>query len=311
MPRAAAPIGGDPAKTTQACVPGRRRRGGPPVPDEEITRVLDAVRRSRGSLVDGYSTDFVRGVIGSAISREGVEDVRAFVDRLTVDRDCEERFLSSLWIGTTSFFRDPIAFHAIRRELGARLRAGQYPRIWVAGCSTGEEVYSLAIVLRDEGVLDRCRIYATDVNVRALDTARRGVYPSSTIREGTPRYHASGGRGSLCELYTSAGRGVTFDPSLRANVTFAVHDLGSDGRFQEFDLILCRNVLIWFGPKMRDRTLALLRASLKPDGTLVLGRRENPNDASAEPVFERVAGGTPLWRFAPGAGSAAMTAPPR
>ena len=283
----------------------RRRRSAPAIDADELAKVVAAVRRSHGVRIDGYSPEFLLELVAGAISREGVRDVETLVDRIGTESACGGRFLTSLWIGTTSLFRDPTVFRAIRRDVVPTLRVGQFARIWIAGCSTGEEVYSLAIVLRDAGLLEHCRIYATDVNVDALDVARRGTYPSAAIREAIPRYHLSGGRGTLCEIYTAARGRVVFDPALTANVTFAVHDLGADGRFQEFELILCRNVMIWFGQKLRDAALELLRTSLRPGGTLVLGRRESPHDSPVGLPFERVRAGGSLWRLPLPAGRSA------
>ena len=285
------------------------RHGAIEVDAVDLGRVADTVRRVSGAEIAGYAPEFFSSLVSAALSREGMLDVQALLDRFQAESGAVDRFLASLWLGTTSLFRDPGVFQAIRRDVAPILRSRRLARIWIAGCSTGEELYGLAIVLRDEGLLDRCRIHATDVNARALESARRGVYPSTALREGIPRYLASGGRGTLCEIYTAEQGMITFDPSLAANVTFARHDLGLDGPPGHFDLVLCRNVLIWFGTAMRDRALDTLRASLVPGGVLVLGRRETPRDSAVGAPFERLAPDASLWRLTSPPGGATDAEP--
>jgi chemotaxis protein methyltransferase CheR len=162
-------------------------------------------------------------------------------------------------------------------------------RIWHAGCSTGEEVYSVAILLREEGLYQRCRIYATDLNEGVLRRAQSGVLAAATMRENGRNFVAAGGRGSFSRWYTPSPEGAVLDPSLRENVVFAQHNLATDGSFQEFNLVLCRNVLIYFSRPLQDRVHQLLHASLVRFGFLALGSKETVRFSSTESRYQELA----------------------
>ncbi len=168
------------------------------------------------------------------------------------------------------------------------LRTYPFVRIWHAGCASGEEVYALAILLEEENLYDRARIYATDMNVDVLDRARRGIFPLARMREYTSSYLAAGGTRSFSEYYTAKYDGALFDPRLRRNVLFAHHNLATDGPFSEFNLILCRNVLIYFARPLKERVLSLFDESFASFGLLCLGRRESLRFTSADEQYEAI-----------------------
>jgi chemotaxis protein methyltransferase CheR len=186
-----------------------------------------------------------------------------------------ERLLLDLSISVTSMFRDPSFYLAFRTTVVPALRTYPFTRLWCAGCSTGEEVYSLAILLQEEGVYDRARIYATDINGQVLDAARAGVFPLDKMKQYTQNYIRSGGTREFSEYYVAAYEGARFSRSLTENVVFAQHNLAMDRSFNEFNLIVCRNVMIYFDKTLQDRVHELFFESLETFGVLALGHKES------------------------------------
>jgi len=183
--------------------------------------------------------------------------------------------LPQLTIGVSEMFRDPAFFRAIRENVVPVLKTFPRVTIWCAGCSTGEEVFSLAILLHEEGLLDRATIFATDINPSALRAAREGIYPADEMKENTRNYLASGGRSVFNTYYTADYGFAKMDKSLLKNVVFSEHNLATDGVFAECQLILCRNVLIYFDPILQNRALDLFMGSIHPSGFLGLGSKES------------------------------------
>jgi chemotaxis protein methyltransferase CheR len=196
-------------------------------------------------------------------------------DRLLHDPPCMERLLLDLSINVTSMFRDPSFYTAFRTSVVPALRTYPFTRIWCAGCSTGEEVYSLAILLHEEGLYERTRLYATDINERVLHTAREGVFPLAQMQQYTQNYIRGGGTGDFSQYYVAAYDSVRFARSLTENVVFAQHNLAMDRGFNEFNVIVCRNVMIYFDKALQDRVHGLFYESLATFGTLALGHKES------------------------------------
>ena len=189
-------------------------------------------------------------------------------------------------------FRDPTFYRLLRDRVLPLLRTYPLVRVWHAGCSTGEEVYSLAILLEEEGLYERCRIYATDMSSGALKRAEAGVLPLSAMRDNTANYQAAGGRGPFARFYKVHGQSAVLQASLRRNVVFAQHNLVTDQSFNEFNVVLCRNVLIYFNRALQERVHRLLYQSLGRFGFLGLGARENvrftPHERQYQDLGERV-----------------------
>lgn len=183
--------------------------------------------------------------------------------------------LQYLTIPVSEMFRDPLFFLALRQKVMPVLQTYPSLKIWIAGCSTGEEVYSLAILLREEGLLERSLIYATDINPVALDKARRGIFTLNSIKGHTANYQQAGGKQAFSDYYTAAYDAAIFDPSLCENVTFSDHSLATDSVFSETQLVLCRNVLIYFNKPLQNRALGLFHESLSHRGFLALGSKES------------------------------------
>ncbi|WP_305823773.1 CheR family methyltransferase [Massilia brevitalea] len=208
------------------------------------------------------------------------------------------QLLQYLTIPVSEMFRDPEYFAAIRSQVVPFLRTYPSLKIWVAGCSTGEEVYSLAILLHEEGLLERTMIYATDINPVSLDAARRGVFPLDRMRLFTENYQKSGGKRAFSDYYTAAYGGALFERMLVENVTFADHSLATDSVFSETHFVSCRNVMIYFNRRLQNRVLGLFHESLCHRGFLGLGSKESIDFSSYASRFEPLARRERLFRKA-------------
>ncbi len=240
----------------------------------EVDLLLEAVYRARGVDFRDYAGASLRRRIQNQMRVEKVETITRLLDKILHDGSCMERFVMGLSVTVSAMFRDPGFFRALREQVFPLLRTRPHIRIWQAGCSTGEEIYSLAIMLAEERLIDRCRIYATDINERVLEKAREGIYPLELMQKYTLNYIRAGGTRSFSEYYTAAYDSAIFKPALHQQVVFARHDLVTDGPFNEFNLILCRNVLIYFNRRLQDRVHQVLYDSLANFGVLGLGARE-------------------------------------
>lgn len=196
------------------------------------------------------------------------------------------QLLQYLTIPVSGMFRDPTFFLALRQQVLPVLQTYPSLKVWIAGCSTGEEVYSLAVLLKEEGLLERTLIYATDINPRALEKARQGIFSLDGIRAHTGNYQQAGGRRSFSDYYSAAYGAAIFDRSLVENVTFADHSLATDSVFSETQLVLCRNVLIYFNKPLQNRALGLFHESLSHRGFLGLGSKESIAFSSFAGRFE-------------------------
>jgi chemotaxis protein methyltransferase CheR len=230
------------------------------------------------------------------VHAEGLTTISALQDKLLHDPDCMERLLLDLSINVTAMFRDPAFYVAFREQVVPLLRTYPFTRIWVAGCSTGEEVYSLAILLQEEGAYDRTRIYATDINETVLDRARAGVFPLDKMREYTQNYIRAGGQRAFSEYYLAKYDGAQFQRSLVENVVFAQHNLVSDRSFNEFNVILCRNVMIYFDRTLQQRVHELFYDSLVTFGVLALGAKESIRFSPHEDAYEELDPNERLYR---------------
>lgn len=242
-----------------------------------------------------YSYDF-RDYAGSSQKRRVVQAVRAFdchsvselQARVLHDPELFMQLLQYLTIPVSEMFRDPSYYASLREEVIPILKTYPSLKVWVAGCSTGEEVYSLAILLREEGLLERTIIYATDINPQSLEKARKGVFPLDRIPLYAKNYQESGGKKDFAEYYTAAYNAALFDRSLCENVTFADHSLSTDSVFSETHLVTCRNVLIYFNRNLQDRALGLFHESLCHRGFLGLGSKESIDFSDYSQRFEPI-----------------------
>ncbi len=256
--------------------------------DLEVELLLEAVFRHHGIELREYAASSLRRRIWKAIRAEKVATVSGFLERILHDSGCMERFILALTVNVTEMFRDPDFFLAFRREVVPHLKTYPFFRIWSAGCSSGEEVNSLAIMLKEEGLLHRCRIYATDLNETVLNQARKGIYPLKQVEAYGEDYRLAGGNGALSDYYTAAYDHVLFHPELRKNVCYARHNLATDASFNEFQAILCRNVLIYFQKTLQERCHSLFYDSLARFGFLCLGSAESLKFSAHEKDYEEL-----------------------
>ncbi|MBK9292787.1 MAG: protein-glutamate O-methyltransferase CheR [Bacteroidetes bacterium] len=242
--------------------------------DLEIRLLLEAIAQVYGYDFRGYNQAHVRRRILNRVNTLGLKSVSQLQHKLLHEEHFIEILLRDLSINVTEMFRDPGFYNSMRKEVVPVLRTYPYIKVWHAGCSTGEEVYSFAILLQEEGLLNRAQIYATDFNPVVLETARKGIYPVSRIKEYTQNYQASGGLCSFSDYYIARYDSVIMDQSLRKNIVFAEHNLVTDNVFAEVHIIICRNVLIYFNKELQNRVLKLFTESLVKGGFLGLGSKE-------------------------------------
>jgi chemotaxis protein methyltransferase CheR len=274
--------------------PGQKGTGS--IEEIEIDLLLEAVYRLRGYDFRDYARVSLRRRIQNRMRVEKVDTITRLLDKLLHDASCMERFVLGLSVNVSAMFRDPGFFRAMRKHVLPLLRTWPCIRIWQAGCSRGEEVYSLAIMLDEDGLISRCRIYATDINESALQQAREGIYPLELMQGCTQNYIQAGGTRSFSEYYTAAYDNAIFTPALRDHVVFAKHNLVTDGPFNEFSLILCRNVLIYFNRALQDRVHRLLYDSLANFGVLGVGAKETLSLTALEDRYEQLAAPHRLYR---------------
>lgn len=272
-------------------------------PNETSQLESEQARSLLNALYDRYGFDFrnyadtsMTRRIQNAMRAENLASIPQLERRLMVDPECVERFLVAATVHVTSMFRDPEFYRALRMEVIPRIRGRKFLRIWHAGCSTGEEVFSLAVLLREEGFSGCCRIYATDMNAEVVERAKQGVFPLQSLREYSRNYIAAGGTQAFSTYYVARYEHVLFDRSLSSDIVFSQHNLVSDGPFHRFDLILCRNVMIYFNQTLADRVHRLLFESLMPNGFLCLGNKESVQFTPHEDCYEQFHANLPIYQ---------------
>jgi chemotaxis protein methyltransferase CheR len=256
----------------------------------EIRLLLDALYQRFQYDFRQYGPASVRRRLSQAARALGCATFSAVQDRVLHDPAAFITLLQYLTVQVSDLFRDPAFFRAFREHIVPVLRTYPSIRLWIAGCSAGEEVYSFAILLREEGLLDKSILYATDINPEALRAAETGIYPLDRIRAFTLNHQASGAPCSLATYYTAKYGSAVFDRSLRKQVVFADHSLATDAVFAETQVVSCRNVLIYFERELQDRAISLFRDSLCPRGFLGLGAKESLRFSRLEPHFEAFVG---------------------
>lgn len=271
-------------------------QGGGELERIEIDLLLEGVYRHYGLDFRGYALGSLRRRLARRMREEGAPTLSALQEKVLHDPEAMERLLVALSISVTAMFRDPSFYRAFREKVVPLLRTYPFIRIWNAGCATGEETLSLAIVLEEAGLLERTRIYATDFNAGVVDRARSGEFPLARMQTYTENYLKAGGEKEFSRYYTAEGLVARFTPSLVENVVFAKHNLVSDGSFNEFHGILCRNVLIYFGTSLQKRVHELFHASLVNFGVLGLGHKETIRFTPLEHCYEAIDPREKLYR---------------
>lgn len=241
----------------------------------EISLLLEAIYRRYGYDFRDYARAHLRRRLRHRLESSGLADLGAMQHRVLSQRDFFEQLLRDLSINVTEMFRDPASYRRVREDIVPLLKTYPFIKIWHAGCATGQEVYSMAILLHEEGLLERCRIYATDFNRVALQKAREGVYSLDQAQLYNRNYQKSGGRASLVDYYRTDSESMLVRSWLRRQVVFADHNLVTDGVFSEVQLVVCRNVVIYFNRELQERIFRTFLQSLCPGGFLWLGGKES------------------------------------
>ncbi len=259
------------------------------ISDIELRLLLEALYQGFHYDFRGYARSSLRRRLRVAMDKFECGSLSQLQHRLLHERSLLPQLMDILTVQVSEMFRDPAYFRGLRERVVPLLRTYPSLKVWVAGCSTGEEVYSLAILLKEEGLLDRSFIYATDINGAALEAAQAGVYDIDRIGGFTENHRKSGGHSSLSDYYTAAYGKAVFDRGLKAHITFADHSLSTDSSFSEVQLVSCRNVLIYFDRSLQDRAVGLFRDSLCYKGFLGIGASESLRFSTHADSFAEVA----------------------
>ena len=266
-------------------------------PDQaELALLLEAIAQTYGYDFREYSEASLQRRLVQWLSRSGCSCIEEARSRILGDPEVFEGLLRGLTVNVSEMFRDPQVFKALREQVTPHLKTYPFVKIWHAGCARGEEAYSMAIVLEEEGLNGRYCLYATDVNREALSKAREGVFPVKDMQLFTRNYQQSGGRSSFSDYYTARYDRALLSPLLKQRMVFASHNLAVDHVFGEMQLVLCRNVLIYFKKQLKDRALRLFDSSLAPGGFLCLGMQETLDGREIAPRYREIAPGTRIYR---------------
>jgi chemotaxis protein methyltransferase CheR len=264
--------------------------------DEQIDLVLNDVLNIYGYDFLNYSRASLQRRMLRLLSIDKFVSFEAFRERLKTDPDYLNRFVAQITVSVTEMFRDADFYRTLRQEILPQLATKPLIRIWHAGCSTGEEVYSMAIMLHEAKLLHKSLLYATDINPKVLENVRSGIFPLEAMKGYSENYIRAGGREDFSSYYTAYYHSAKFDERLSERMILATHNLVSDRSFNEFQLILCRNVMIYFDRKLQERTLRLFDDSLEPLGFLALGSKETIRFSSIADSYRQFESQTKIWR---------------
>ena len=262
----------------------------------EIKLFLEAIFQKYGYDFRNYSLAHIKRRILHRLSVSHIGSISIMQDRVLRDPDFLQQILLDFSINVTEMFRDPDFYKAIRKEVVPLLKTYPFIKIWHAGCSTGEEVYSMAILLQEEGLLERTQIYATDFNQNVLKSAKEGIYSVENVKEYTQNYLRAGGKENFSDYYTAHYDRVMMNKDLCENVLFAHHNLVTDSVFSEVNLVICRNVLIYFERVLQNRVVGLFKDSLISGGILCLGSKESLQFNEHAQFFSPLVGKEKIYR---------------
>ena len=280
----------------QGGAPRRAGAGREPAFDIELRLLLEAVYQRYQHDFRHYSIASLRRRMRLALERFGCATLSELQGKVLRDPEVFAATLQYFTVQVSELFRDPPYFAALRSRVVPILGTHPFVKIWVAGCSTGEEAWSLAILLEEEGLLSRTLLYATDINPQALATAESGVYSLERMAQFSTSYLQAGGRRSLADYYTAAYGNAIFTRSLRSQMVFSEHSLATDSVFSEVELVSCRNVLIYFDRELQARSFRLFHEALSPRGFLGIGSRETPRFSPVAGEFEEFAPAERIYR---------------
>ncbi len=262
----------------------------------EINLLLEAIFHKYGYDFRKYSLAHVRRRIRNRVELGGFESISALQHRVIYDDSFFYTILTDFSINITEMFRDPSFFLTVRREVVPLLATYPFVRVWHAGCATGEELYSMAILLKEEGLFDKVQLYVTDFNEAVLQKAKEGIVSAKSLKEYTENYQRGGGVQSFADYYTARYERAILDPKLKEKVVFANHNLVTDQVFAEMQMIVCRNVLIYFSRELQNRVLRLFYDSLCRGGILCLGSKESLKFSDLTDKFEQLHANEQIYR---------------
>lgn len=265
------------------------------IEDHDVDRIVNDLFEDYGYDFTNYARASLKRRINRVFTLDKLSTLDELRIRLQTDPSYLKQFVEELTVNVTEMFRDPLFYKSIRTEVLSTLMAKPFIRIWHAGCSTGEEVYSMAIVLKEANLLNKSLLYATDLNATALEKARKGIFPLHAMKQYSENYIASGGQYDFSSYYTANYGHAKFDETLAEKMIFSTHNLVSDRSFNEFDIIICRNVLIYFDKALQDRVLTLFDESLGLLGYLALGSKETLKFSDVQSRFKQL-NKEKIWR---------------
>lgn len=252
----------------------------------EVDLLLEAIYKRWGYDFRDYARGSLNRRVAQRLSISGLKQVSDMIPLILHEQAFFESFLNDMSVTVTEMFRDPWVFKKIKETVIPKLRTYSRINIWHAGCATGAEAYSMAILLQEEDLLERCRIYATDYNNRSLSLAKKAIFPKNLIKTYSDNYIKAGGKSSFSDYYQAGPDSAYMVKALRDRITFANHNLISDGVFAEMNVVLCRNVMVYFDRNLQNRSLKLFTDSLVPRGFLVLGTQESLTYSEHEHEYE-------------------------
>lgn len=258
------------------------------LPTSELENFLITIRHKYDYDFTDYAVESLKRRISGFMVKKSINDLTTLGNILVREEYVFEEFIQELSVTVTEMFRDPSFYRSLREKIIKRLATYPILKIWIAGCATGEEVYSVAILLSEEGLLDRSIIFATDINQKSLQIAKEGVFPLDAMKLYTRNYQEAGGKSAFSEYYLARYNSVLIDRGLKEKIVFSPHNLAVDRSFNEFHLIICRNVLIYFNQKLQNKVLSLFYESLCPFGFMGLGNKESLLFSEKKNCFEEV-----------------------
>jgi chemotaxis protein methyltransferase CheR len=258
------------------------------VNDDEVNIILEDVANNYGYDFTDYSKASIKRRLNRLCLIDKHKNFAAFRFKILNDPNYLDRFVEEITVNVTEMFRDPSYYRVLRNEIIPQLAKNAHIKIWLAGCSTGEEVYSLAIILLEAGLIHKSMLYATDINPTVLAKAKSGVFPISQIKLYADNYIASGGENDFSSYYSTNYNQVMLRDDLKTNTLFVTHNLVTDRSFNEFQLIICRNVLIYFNKNLQENVLTLFDDSLEDLGYLVLGNKETIRFSRLGPRYTQI-----------------------
>lgn len=256
--------------------------------DDHLQRFINEIFDHYGYDFAGYSHASFKRRLERIYQMDSFLSFEDFMFKVNNDVDYLTYVIEEITVNVTEMFRDPTFYRVLREEILPTLRSKPFIRIWHAGCSTGQEVYSMAIMLAEEGLLSKAIIYATDLNATVLESAKKGVFPLKLMKEYSENYRASGGKKDFSDYYTANYGLAKFDEMLSKKMVYSQHNLVSDSSFNEFDIILCRNVMIYFDKDLQDRVLQLFDNSMAKLGYLILGTKETIKFTTVQKNYEQL-----------------------